>query len=180
MHYANLRGALIQVLNYHVSHATIDSLLSRSLIATSPETCPPLQLSTFRRIYHLIRTITLDADGNELCLSLPTTPAATGALPPNLPQPDLRAQTGPARLQKGGLQSPMRWSLDGGKGAYHKFKEESESSAVSAKRKLLRTAPGKQENAPLDFDKMAEEELERTTAALAQGAGFAAVRSKGR
>jgi hypothetical protein len=46
------------------------------------------------------------------------------------------------------------------------------------RRKLLKTAPGKQENPPTDFDALVAAEDERVAQGLAQGAGLAAARAR--
>ena len=134
-----------------------------------------LQQASFKRLFYLIRDLPLDAEGNVVVQSMPTTPFDE-THPSNAP--DWRRggmQTGPARLQKShpdASQSP--YAL--GKGAYSRFWQNSAESPDKRKqlqRRNLKSAPGKQENPPLDFDRMADEEEE----ALAQGGGLAAIRA---
>ena len=175
-----VRAALVQVINAHVSQAAVDASLNKASMGLTAAGGTPLRLADFKRVFYVLRSFPLDEAGElDLTMRPPQTPEEAQVPRDIEPLPDWRAQTGPARLQKGGMSSPLA-SLNGGGtlGAYHKFKEESAIASAPMRRKLLKTAPGKQENPPTDFDAMVAAEDERVAQGLAQGAGLAAARAR--
>lgn len=168
LHPESLRDALVQLLNAHVSQATLEACLGRAAQG-------PLSLPAFSRLYYQVRDVPLDADGNAVVQALPPTTPTAETHPPNAPEWRRGGlQTGPARLQKDAAAAESPYPL--GKGAYQRFWQNSEGSPDkrdSRQRRGLKSAPGKQENGPLDFDQMADDE----EALMAQGGGLQAVRA---
>jgi len=175
--HSSVRAALVQVLNAHVSQAAVDASLSKANMGLTAAGGMPLRLADFKRVFYVLRSLPLDEAGElDLTMRPPQTPEEAQVPRGVEPLPDWRAQTGPARLQKGGINSPLNGG--GTLGAYHKFREESAMASAPMRRKLLKTAPGKQENPPTDFDALVAAEDERVAQGLAQGAGLAAARAR--